>query len=79
MSATLAPLVFSSFGRYSVNAHESGVAYHKWRWSAGPWSGYYVLYVAHKWEGLDEGALGLARKVELAEAGMLVPTLDRYH
>lgn len=78
-TAALASLVFRSDGRYSVNAHEAGHAYHKWRWSAGPLSGRYVMFVASRWMSLDDGMLGLVDKVLGAEEGRVATTLDRYH
>lgn len=78
-TTALAGLVFRADGRYSVNAHESGHTYHKWRWSAGPLAGRYVMFVASRWDTLPDGILGLVDKVLDAEAGRLSATLDRYH
>ena len=78
-SSALARLVFAADGRYSVNAHSCGTHYHKWRWSLGKFAGRYVMYVANKWQGVDEGFFGLLEKIDAAHEGRLIPTLDRYH
>lgn len=65
-------------GRYSVNRDSNGTAYHKWRWSAGPLAGRYVMFVADHSERLEVGLLGLIEKVHRAEEGSVYATLDRY-
>lgn len=65
-------------GRYSVNRDLNGTAYHKWRFSCGPWDGHYVMYVGGKHETIGMGLLGLEAKLAMVAAGLLRPTLDRY-
>lgn len=77
-SSALARLVYAADGRYSVNAHADGTAYHKWRWSLGPYAGRYVMFVASRWQGIDEGFFGLLAKIDAVYEGRLIATLDRY-
>lgn len=74
----LEPYAAPGAGRYSVNRDSNGTAYHKWRWSAGPLAGRYVMFVADHALGLQDGLWGLLGKIADAEAGRQHATEDRY-
>lgn len=57
--------------------HDYGkTSYWKWKFTQGPWSGHYVMWVADAadWTG---AVVGLVTKIMLVDRGELRPALDR--
>ena len=61
-----------------MNRHLDGNTYHKLGYSLGEWTDHYIMYVGHRYEDWEEGAVGLLAKQLAVEEGRLRPTLDRW-
>lgn len=60
-----------------IPAGEGKQSYYKWKFTAGQWRGYYVMYVATFADWCD-GILGLEEKLADVDAGLRRPARDTY-
>lgn len=61
-----------------IPAGEGKLSYFKWKFSSGPHTGKYVMYVAHFYDWVD-GIQGIADKVDEVDRGVRKPAQDTFY
>lgn len=79
-SSAFATIAGRGDGWLRITFEDNGkTVFAKYKFTSGPFAGYYTMYVGTYYPAITELLCGLLDKLHDADCGQLVPTLDRYH